>query len=46
MVSAVMAEPITHGNHWWNIVYPANTHLAAGTIVAGGEVWLTEYCGG
>jgi uncharacterized protein YkwD len=42
----MMAEPLTHGNHHWNIVNPAYTQLGVGVIVNNGEVWFTEDFGG
>jgi uncharacterized protein YkwD len=38
----MMAEPLTDGNHHWNIVNPAYTQVGLGIIYANGQVWLTE----
>jgi len=40
--SGMMAEPLTAGNHHWNIVNAAYTHVGLGVIYANGQVWLTE----
>jgi uncharacterized protein YkwD len=42
----MMAEPLTRGDHHWNIVNPAYSRLGVGIIIAGGEVWFTEDFGG
>jgi uncharacterized protein YkwD len=44
--AAMMAEPLTQGNHHWNIVNPAYTQLGVGVIDAGGAVYFTEDFGG
>jgi uncharacterized protein YkwD len=43
---AMMAEPLTRGDHHWNIVNPAYTRLGIGVILVGSQVWFTEDFGG
>jgi uncharacterized protein YkwD len=38
----MMAEPLTPGNHHWNIVNPAYTQVGLGVIYANGQLWFTE----
>jgi uncharacterized protein YkwD len=38
----MMAEPLTRGNHHWNIVNPAYTQVGLGVIYSNGEMWFTE----
>jgi len=40
--NAMMAEPLTSGNHHFNIVNNAYTQVGLGVIYANGQVWLTE----
>ncbi len=40
--NAMMAEPLTSGNHHYNIVNRAFTQVGLGIIFANGQVWLTE----
>ncbi len=40
--SGMMAEPLTYGNHHWNIVNAAYKQVGLGVIYANGQVWLTE----
>jgi uncharacterized protein YkwD len=38
----MMAEPLTSGNHHWNIVNAAYTQVGLGVIYTNGELWFTE----
>jgi len=38
----MMAEPLSYGNHHWNIVNRAYSAAGIGIIQANGQVWLTE----
>jgi uncharacterized protein YkwD len=38
----MMSEPLTPGNHHWNIVNPAYKQVGIGIIYANNQVWLTE----
>lgn len=38
----MMAEPLTQGDHHWNIVNAAYTQVGIGIIYANNQVWLTE----
>jgi uncharacterized protein YkwD len=40
--SGMMAEPLTYGNHHWNIVNAAYKQVGLGVIYANGQLWLTE----
>jgi len=40
--SGMMSEPLSAGNHHWNIVNPGYTQVGIGVIYANGQVWLTE----
>jgi uncharacterized protein YkwD len=40
--SSMMGEPLSYGNHHWNIVNPAYTQVGIGIIYANNQVWLTE----
>jgi len=38
----MMAEPLTPGDHHWNIVNPAYSSIGVGIIYVNNQVWLTE----
>lgn len=38
----MMAEPLTAGDHHWNIVNGGYSIVGLGVIVANGQTWLTE----
>jgi uncharacterized protein YkwD len=40
--SMMMAEPITVGNHHWNIVNSSYTSAGIGVVYVKGQLWLTE----
>ncbi len=40
--SAMMAEPLTPGDHHWNIVNAGYSVVGVGVVVANGQTWLTE----
>jgi len=40
--AGMMAEPLSYGNHHWNIVNAAYAQVGLGVIDANGQVWLTE----
>jgi uncharacterized protein YkwD len=40
--SQMMAEPLSYGNHHWNIVNSGYSILGIGIIVVNGQTWLTE----
>ncbi len=38
----MMAEPLTPGDHHWNIVNPAYSSIGVGIIYVNNQVWMTE----
>ncbi len=40
--STMMAEPLTPGDHHWNIVNAGYRLVGLGVVVANGQTWLTE----